>query len=567
MKNKFIIIISVFLVFILAPLMKVGYIFSLDQVLNPNGWLPKIWSNIFWLWYLSQIFVFFHIPIWIMEKIIILITFILPIIWWYLLLKNTKNIYTLLFSCLLLLFNPFLYWRFIDWQINIYLSYALFPLFFYFLKETLENTNIKNIMIISFYSLFLCFTSLHNVIFLFFIFLIFFIFYFKKTWLKNIIKIWLSVFIINLSWFIPIFVVKDTERFWLINQIDYFWEEHRKVFATDSWNIGLFFNTLSMNGYWWEREKRFNSVSEYNKIWYILFLIIFCLSIYWVFKKYNKQKLNNFDKSLILLFLISFIFSFWISNNNIFSGINSFMYDYFPMYKGMREPHKWIIFLVIFYSYFWWYWLYYIIWKINKSSLLSYNKILFSIILCSLPIFYSSWALFGFKWQVSIVNYPKDWKEIKSEYKKIFISKNNCKYLKEKKSNKCYNVLVFPWHSYINITFTKKNIGSWIVNYFWDWILFWDNIEIWDIYTQSTRLESKIIEKYIWPKWDFNNTITEEKLKKFYLDLNWLWIWYILFLKESDYKKYEEIFNFSIKKWFIKVEKENNMLIFYKILL
>lgn len=31
-----------------------------------------------------------------------------------------------------------------------------------------------------------------------------------------------------------------------------------------------------------------------------------------------------------------------------------------PFYKWFREPHKWVMFLVIIYAYFWAYWIQYI---------------------------------------------------------------------------------------------------------------------------------------------------------------------------------------------------------------
>ena len=155
MKNKFFIIISIIVFLVVFPLLKPWYIFSLDQILNINWWIPKIWDNIFWVSFLSSVFSFVWIPVWVLEKIIILLTFILPIWWGYLILKDKKNIYSLLFACVLLIFNPFLYWRFIDWQINIYLSFAFYPLFFYFLREFFFKSNFKNIFFTSILTLIL----------------------------------------------------------------------------------------------------------------------------------------------------------------------------------------------------------------------------------------------------------------------------------------------------------------------------------------------------------------------------------------------------------------------------
>jgi len=245
-NKKIIIIISVIIALIVLPLMQPWYIFSLDQVLNPNWWWPAIWSNIYWVWILSQVFKFLSVPIWYMEKFLILLTFVLPSVWWYLLLKNINNKYSILFWVFLLIFNPFLYSRFLDGQINIYLSYSLYPLFFYFLINTYKTFSYKNTFILWFFTLFLCLTSIHNAIFLFFIFLIFSIFYLKQTWIKNILKIWLVVLVFNITWILPFFVTNEANKFELSTQIENFDEKHFEAFQTISSDKNVYINTLSM---------------------------------------------------------------------------------------------------------------------------------------------------------------------------------------------------------------------------------------------------------------------------------------------------------------------------------
>ena len=98
-------------------------------------------------------------------------------------------------------------------------------------------------------------------------------------------------------------------------------------------------------------------------------------------------------------------------------------------------------------------------------------------------------------------------------------------------------------------------------------MLFADNLEIRNIYTDSNRLESKIIEKYIWPWWDFRvENISDQKIKEFINDLKWIWVYNILLFKEADYKLYEDFLEQIKEKWYIKIEKENKMIILYKII-
>jgi len=294
-------------------------------------------------------------------------------------------------------------------------------------------------------------------------------------------------------------------------------------------------------------------------------MIIFSIVLLWIFYRLfiNKSN-NNFEKWLIILWIISFILALWNSSNNIFSNISNFLYQYFPFYKWFREPHKWIMFLVIVYAYFWAYWIQYIKEFLDKKNVYIYLKRIFLLCLILLPIIYSSKTIWWFSWQITIKNYPNEWEEIKDLLQN---NKNiNCNYLNNNLTTKCYETLIFPRHWYIWIKWIKKIVWWWIVNYFWDNILFWDNIEIWDVYSSSNRKETKIIEKYIWPNWLFKKEILKkEELENFINDLKWIWIKNIIFLKEADYKNYEIIFIELLKNNFIKIEKENKMIILYKI--
>ena len=93
----------------------------------------------------------------------------------------------------------------------------------------------------------------------------------------------------------------------------------------------------------------------------------------------------------------------------------------------------------------------------------------------------------------------------------------------------------------------------------------WDNVEIWDIYSQSVRPESKIIEKYIWPEGKLRSGLKENILKEFYKDLSWLWIKYTFILLESDYEPYKKVFDSMEKYWLARIKLKNDMLIIYEL--
>ena len=571
MNKKYLYIIWVVIFLIVFPLLKSGYIFSLDQVINSNGWMPEIWNNIYWVWLLSQVFTSLNIPIWIMEKFLILITFILPSMGGYLLFKWDwwkQSIHPgILFWVFLLLCNPFLYSRFIDGQINVYLSYALYPIFFYLLKKFWERQSWKNIVYISLISLLLCLTSIHNAIFILFISIIFTVFHVRHIGITNILKIACSIILINMIWVIPFAILKNSSD--SINQIENFWVDHRAAFQTLSWDTNIYFNALALNGYWWEQEWRFKANTEVNDKWKNVFFILLFIVLIWVFSKIDitnkKTKLIQYEKSLLTLWDVAFILALGIWAWGIIWTINELMFAHFPFYEGMREPQKWIMFLIIVYAYFGTLWVNAIINKMNTYNIHALTKSLSIIFLVSIPIIYTPATLLWFFGQISIHHYPTEWSQIKEQL--IVSEDNDCRYLQEKKSTQCYDTLSLPWHGYTGIWFTKKVVLWSIVRYFWDQVLFGDNLEIWDIYTQSNRPESKIIENYIRP-----GGILREKgvdifdgAIPFVRELRWLWIKNIILLKEQDYEFYEYFLEQLVVQGILERIDENAMMVLYKI--
>lgn len=572
MKNKtFFTVTFLVIMLIIFPLLKPGYVFSLDQVLNPNGWVPKIWEHIYWVWILSQVFTFLNIPIWILEKILIIFTFFVPAIWGYYLLwgkLDKKSKVWMYFWIFFLIFNPFLYSRFLDGQMNVYLSYSIYPLFFYFLKKLLIEQNKLNIIFVWILTLLLCLTSIHNAIIIFFILVVFAIIHIKSIWFKSTVKIWSLILLFNLIWIIPFFN-SNTDKFHLAKQINNFWINHQEAFKPNAWDSNIYFNLLSLHWYWWENQHRFITTEKINPKFHALFILILLIIITWFYSKIQWKKFKNFEISLTICAAMSFILALWISENNIFSSLNLYLYENLPYYKWMREPQKWLNILIICYVYFWVSGINYLVEKIRDTPIDTYVYKATIIFLVLTPLFYNIQAIWGFSNQISIRNYPHEWKEVKN----ILLTNNknfakNCNYLEKWKTDKCYSTISLPWHWYMGVRFTWKRVWWWITRYFWDTILYSDNLEIANIYTQSTRPESKIIEKYIWPWGIFknNDNITEEQSKYFIKDMQWLWIKYILILKEADYKWYNNFLKqLSVKNYIIN-EKENKMLILYKII-
>lgn len=573
-KNIYLIILILLIWFIVIPLLIPGYIFWLDEVFNTRWWIPKLGTNVFYVKYISSIFYYFWIPIRVFQKIIIILTFILPVLGFYLLINKSER-FQILFWLFFIIFNPFLYYRFLDWQINVYFSFALYPLFFYFVKKYFDSPNFKKAFFLGFYTLILSLTSLHNVIFLAVILLTFTVVYFLKYknsfYVFEVLKLGGIIVLLNCSWFLPVKYFSENVSNHLVRIEKIEWKS-LETFWYIPVDKNIYTESISTKGYWWMYKYKNNFLDTSFIIIIILFLVFL-----WFFYSYRKW-LNYFEKSLLIIWVISFILWMWISQWNIFWWFNKYLFENISVYKWLREPNKWIMFLVIIFSYFWTYWIIYF-WKIlNKFNIKKYIIIIVSCFFIITPLIYTKEYFFYFHKEIKIKKYPQERLDIRSFLSNewIDIKKTNCEFLLNNKSTKCYNVLSFPWHRYLKIDWVWKIIWWWVVNYFWNNILLWDNIEKGILYSESTRPESKIIEKYIWENWIFfkknykyideKYTFKEKKYINFIKDIKWLWIEYIILLRESDFKKYSNFLEEMLDYNFLELTIENEKIILYKVI-
>jgi len=547
---------------ILYPLVIPWYIFSLDQAFPYYYTIPEIWANNYWLSWIGFWFTQLWIPTWILEKITYIIFLGSIGYFWNMLFSHLKNDIAKFFWILFLYVNPFIYARFIEWQINVYLSYAFFIGFIAYMISYFEYRNAKKNTLFSliWLSFLLCLTSIHNTFIIALITCIFFLVYHKKNTLKNIQLIW-GMLGINLLWIIPFLVTRRD----LISTIENFWIKHQDAFVS---SVGIYhniyLNLLSLKWYWGEDQHRFIPSELLNQYYFFFFLIIlFFIFLGWIYLIRNKKRLAI---SAILLCILAYILALGISQNNIFSGLNEFLFRSIPFYTGFREPHKWLMVVTILFTWFAAIGIDTLYIKI-QSSKYDYTLQSFCLLILCLPLIYTPAMLFWAWGQLNPKTYPQEWEIIRNSISELPPVNQDCEAKQSWTSQACYNYIVFPWHGYISIQWTGKRIViSGILRYFWENWLLWDPIEIGEIYTQSSRPESAIIEKYIAPWWELRKeNINEGVYLDFIHDLQSLWITSIILLKSSDYIWYEKQLDSMTRNNLLDIQQENSMITLYHI--
>ena len=544
-KNWDLIIIWILVFLSLFPyIIQNGYFLWIDFIFWPEisliDW--QYYPN-YTLWIQFQKLLSYILPTIIIQKLIFIWFFI---IWIFSIRKFmsifTQNKFIIFILSLLFIINPFIYPRLVQWQMYILFASALLPFVYYFLyKNSLLRLSIIIWIILSF--------SPHFVFIIIPLILAYYII--NGLDIKNKYQIIYWIFIIlliNIYWILNINDKTNILNF-NINDIQSF-QSHSIYFKN------IYLEVLSLNWFWGDVEKRYLIEINNFKYFYLIFLIGW--TILWMLISWKKDRRNFFFFSILII--IWFILSLWISEKNIFQPFNMFLYENIPFYIWMRESNKFSILLLIWYIYF-------II--LSLDYILSKIRYKINILLIVFFIIIMHWSSMVqiFWWQIKWYKYPESWHEIKYLIDKKENDKlSQCNFKTNNITKTCYSVISFPRHQSIWLGFIKKIITNPVWVFFWKQVLLWDNIEIRNIYSQSTRPESKIIEKYIWLNWLFKKEILrQEDLKSFINDLTWLGIKNIILLKEADYKNYGNIFLELQKKSFIKIEKENDIITLYTI--
>jgi hypothetical protein len=505
---------------ILLPLLKPGYILTLDMVFTPKIPMPTEMGNNY-LFASSLHFLNYLIPSQIIEKIILfLIIFLSGVVMHRLI--PTSNSWPKYFAALLYIFNPFVYSRFMAGQFILLMAYALFPFAAKSILEFFKKPDLKKALIVAVWLILISIISLHSIIMIF-IFLAFaFIFFvFKKR--KNrqgIIKILkftafigLSFLILSSYWIVPFFT-KSNQTSELVSSFD---PRHILGFQTVAdKNFGVLFNTAALYGFWGENEGRFMISKRIIPFWYIISIIIFLLVIWGIISNIK----NKDRRTEIIIFISTAILAFILAVGVAYGPMSKFMlwlYQKIPLLKGFREPQKFVALLVLSYAY---------LGALGMDDLLErarkakrfpkfLNMFLPSIFLI-IPLIYSPIMLWGFGGQLKAVDYPKDWYQVNET-------------LKADKED--FRVLFLPWHQYMGFLFVWRVIANPAQNFFEKPIIQGDNMEFGQIYSQSNNPDSKYIEDNIIKK-----GANLENVGEILLPLN---IKYIILTKSADWKNYE----------------------------
>ncbi len=512
--------------------LKPGYLFFTDNVWGPvinldwanSGFilnlLVKVLSSVFPIDFLGKLFIS-GILILILLGGRLLVKIILE---YYRLEGNGMSISRgLIFSLsLFALFNPFVYDRALYGQFGILAAYACFLFVLAYLLKIGRTLDFKLLYRVAVFSGLTLLFSLHFIFLLAPFYLLFLIGLFlkrkeiraggaaKKMWLTLFFSL-LIVLVINANWLIALTLKSSSMIDFVEKGIS---ARDLAAFQTAGKTpLETFTNVLLMSGFWGKNQYRYFDLTTAPG-WERSFIFLAPLIIYGIYLsfRHKSRKEKILSAGLLIIFSLAVYLAIGIKSP-LTRGFSLFLYDYLPLYKGLREPQKWVAVIIPIY-------LYYLTWgavHLSKAKLVINNKILSGIILAAVIVMQAPSLLWGFNRQVISTPYPGDWYEAN----RLLVSKSE-------QSNNCHDIILFlPWHMYLSFNWVGRIIANPASTFFTCPVLSGTNMEWGGIYDNSESPSGKAVASWLATKGSGGTPL-----------LSGFPIRYIILAKELDFPSY-----------------------------
>jgi hypothetical protein len=449
---------------VLAPLVRPGYILTLDMVFTPNLHMPTSSSND----YLFRVLLYgLHLllPSDLIEKALLFAILLLAGTGMYRLVDylkrtdaDTYHIVGSYVAGMFYMINPFTYDRFMAGQYEVLLGYALLPWFVQRLLSFLASPDWHRILWLTLWSVVISIVSIHD-IGLMAILAISGLG--AMAWRRRGDREWYSkvwrfglfgagLFIVASSyWLVPLTLDKGS----VATQISSISTNDQSAFATVGGSVlGRVGNIVRLQGFWAEARSMYKLPQARLHAWGLIGLLVWSLVITGSIRLWRGKQ-----RAVVAMLGIAAL----VGGVMATGACNGWLAKHIPLLAGYREPEKFVALLALAYAVFAAY---------GIAATLAYCRthggkffsVGVAIAIALLPIAWTPTMLYGFAGQLHAVHYPDDWSVVDAR-------------LKSDPDN--FQTLFLPWHLYMHFNFEGRIIASPAAAYFDKPVIVSDNPE------------------------------------------------------------------------------------------
>ncbi len=504
---------------ILLPLLGPGYIFSLDMVFPPIITIPTEITNTY------VFYSFLHVlnivlPSWFIQKVVLFAVFFGAGIGAYRLSRDTQGLYktqgwitAYYFAGLLYAINPFTYTRLMAGQYEVLLGYALLPFLLRTALLFFDHPTIHKTIRLGLWLLAISIVSIHTFgIALIILALTAGVFCWRHrrriTLLKRgaayLAAAGAGIAILSSYWVLPL--VQGQGKVALT--ISDFNVSDQVAFQTVPGELGLPWNVLAMQGFWGDTHSLYALPQDAYGWWWLPLILAVCIISIGIGWSWRRQRLLAAVFSSILV--VGVVLSTGTADT-LFAPINSWFTNHIALFKGYREPQKFVMLIVLAYVYFGSAGMLWITRWLSRHKLQHY-----ALVGLLVPIAVTPLLFWGANGQLQSRQYPSDWYAL-----------NN--YLRQN-TPQSSKTLFLPWHLYMPYGFSERVIASPAPKFFGSSILSSNDPEIKDATGYATTPDVSAVTSVL------ADAITSPQ---FVSRLRALSVRYIIVAKDFDYRTYD----------------------------
>lgn len=509
-------------IMILLPLLRHGYVLTLDMIFTPTIAVPDTSTPTYAFYGLLHILNNF-IAADILQKLLLMTIIVLAGLGAHRLIlqdkpqKATINWQVIgYFAGLTYILNPFTYSRFMAGQYLVLLGYAFLPFFIAAGRVFLQRPGFRTAAWSALWITLIGILSLHllGVALMFAICLCV-----PTLWQRRHDKVWLLAWargtlgaigiamLLSASWLLPFFF-GDSHTAHVAQS---FSEGDRLAFATAGHGWAKIVNIVTLQGFWADGRSLYITARELYWWWWLPQFVLMALVVVGVRARWYAQRAVTIG--FIAAMAVAMIVACG-TGGTIFASLNRWMTDTVPFFDGYREPQKFVAVIALGYAYFGAHGLA-ALWRraiAAKHTIQTHDVIAATVVL---TILLSPLMLWGFHGQLSATEYPRDWYQVNAQLQTLPAGK----------------VLFLPWHQYMRFGFAGRVIANPSDRFFASELVSSNNPELTGLDNWHNSTTQATIERHILPTAHHGGSVMAQSLKQ----LN---IHYVLLAKENDFRDY-----------------------------
>lgn len=430
---------------VLGPLLRRGFVLSLDLVFTPHVRMPASVGNDYVFRVLLHV-LHYVLPADVIEKIVLFLSVWLAAVGMYRLFEwtaeaeHTKH-YRLsaaapFFAGLFYAVNPFTYDRFMAGQYLVLLGYALLPWFARALLHFVGRPTWRAAIVLTVWTLAVSIVSIHAIGFMVILAAVGVV---QAAWrrgdkvrLLKMSAVVAALFVLASGyWLLPLTLGSSTAA----ANIDSFSSTDRAAFSTVGDGVaGRLANVLRLQGFWAENRDLYTLPQAHIPGWGMLGLVIWGLVFVGGLRMWRDRRelFVTFGGSALLATVLAA------------GTLNNWLSGHVPFFAGYREPEKFVALVALAFAMFAGQGVNVALrrcrtWGGRSLSVVGTTGLLL------VPIAWTSTIFWGFNNQLAAAAYPADW------------FRTN-RWLDADKTN--FHVLFLPWHLYMYFDFAGRIVAN-----------------------------------------------------------------------------------------------------------